>query len=77
MRDQLECWFSHLEEGEECVESLWVRIKGWVGMADIILGVYYRSSNQEDEVDEAISKEPHNPVHWFSWGNLIIQISVG
>ena len=57
MRDQLECNELHLGEGEELVESLWVRIKGRAGMADVIVGVYYRSPDQEDEVNEAFYKQ--------------------
>jgi len=34
------------------VESLWVRIKGQAGMGDTVVWVYYRSPDQEDEVDE-------------------------
>lgn len=39
--------------GEECLESMWVRMKVWAGMADIIVEMYYRSPDQEDEVTEA------------------------
>ena len=42
-------------EGEE--ESMWVRMKVWAGMADITVGVYYRSCNQEDEVNAAFYKQ--------------------
>jgi len=34
-----------------------VRIKGRAGMADTIVGVYYSSPDQEDEVDEAFYKQ--------------------
>jgi len=36
------------------VQSLWVRIKGWYEQHHC--GVYYRSPDQEDEVDEACYK---------------------
>ena len=39
---------------EELAESLWVRIKGRAGTGDIIVGVCYRPSNQEDRADEAL-----------------------
>jgi len=39
------------------VESLWVRIKGQPHMGDIIVGVYYRPPDQEEEVDEAFYKQ--------------------
>lgn len=41
VRHQPECNKLQLGEGEEYVESLWVRIKGWAEMADIVVGVYY------------------------------------
>lgn len=40
-------------EEEEHVESLWVRIKVQDGMSDIVVGGYYRSPDQENEVNEA------------------------
>jgi len=40
-------------QDEEGVQSLWVRIKGQVHMGDTVLSVYYRPSDQEEEVDEA------------------------
>jgi len=40
VRDQLECNELHLEKGKECVESLWVRIKGQAGMTDIVVELY-------------------------------------
>ncbi|GAB0181373.1 hypothetical protein GRJ2_000602600 [Grus japonensis] len=42
---------------EEPTESLWVRIKGRAGTGDIIVGVCYRPSNQEDRVDEALYRQ--------------------
>lgn len=57
MRNQLECTQLHLGEGEGQVESLWVRIKGWAGMGDTVVGVYYRSPDQEQEVDEVFYKQ--------------------
>ena len=56
VRDQLEYNGLYLGEVEECVESLWVRIKGQASMVDIIVGVYYRSPDQEGEVNEAFFK---------------------
>ena len=57
VREQLECTQLHLGEGEGQVESLWVRIKGWAGMGDMVVGVYYRSPDQEEEVDEAFFEQ--------------------
>lgn len=53
---QLECMELHLGRDEELSESLWVRIKGTAGTCDIIVGICYRSSNQEDGVDEALHR---------------------
>ncbi|KAK4818694.1 hypothetical protein QYF61_017915 [Mycteria americana] len=42
---------------EELTKSLWVRIKGRTGTGDIIVGVCYRSPNQEDRADEALYRQ--------------------
>ncbi|GAB0179410.1 hypothetical protein GRJ2_000406300 [Grus japonensis] len=42
---------------EEPTESLWVRIKGRAETGDIIVGVCYRPSNQEDCLDEALYRQ--------------------
>ncbi|GAB0185725.1 hypothetical protein GRJ2_001037800 [Grus japonensis] len=57
VNDQLECMELHLGMDEELTESLWVRIKGRVGAGDIIVGVCYRPSNQEDRADEALYRQ--------------------
>ena len=57
VREQLECIELRLGESDVAVESLWVRIKGQAGMGDTVLGVYYRSLDQEEEVDEAFHKQ--------------------
>jgi len=36
---------------------LWVRIKGRANIGDIVVDVYYRSPDQEKEVDEAFYKQ--------------------
>ena len=46
--DQLECMELCLQMDEEPTKNLWVRIKGRAGTGDIIMGVCYRPSNQED-----------------------------
>lgn len=38
--------------GENKVESLWVKIRGRADKADILVGVCYRSPNQDEETDE-------------------------
>jgi len=53
VKEQLECIELCLGTDEEGVESLRARIKGQSYMGDIIVGVYYRPPDQEEEVDEA------------------------
>jgi len=57
VREQLECIELCLGADEEGVEILWVRIKGQPHMGDVIVGVYYRPPDQEEEVDEAFYKQ--------------------
>jgi len=57
VREQLECTELCLGADEEQVESLWVRIKGQPHMSDVIVSVYYRPPDQEEEVDEAFYKQ--------------------
>jgi len=40
---------------EELTESLWIRIKGRARTGDIIVGVCYRTPDQEDWADKALS----------------------
>lgn len=63
---------------EEPNESLCVRIKERTGRGDIIVGVDYRSSDQEEQLDEASTdreQQPHICRPWSSWGTLSILIS--
>jgi len=57
VREQLKSTELCLGAGEKRVESLWVRIKGESHMGDIIVGVYYRPPDQEEEVDEAFYRQ--------------------
>jgi len=57
VREQLECIELCPGADEEQLDSLWVRIKGQPHMGDIIVGVYYRPPDQEEEVDEAFYKQ--------------------
>ena len=41
-----------INDGDDRVESLWVRIKAKANKTDIIVGVCYRPSNQDEEVDK-------------------------
>ena len=53
VRKQLECIELSLGMDKEPTESLWVRIKERTGTGDMIMGVCYRPSDQEKQVDEA------------------------
>jgi len=57
VREQLEYIEFCLRADEERVENLWVRIKGQPHMGDVIVSVYYRPPDQEEEVDEAFYKQ--------------------
>jgi len=57
VREQPECIELCLGADEEEVESLWVRIKGQAHMGDIIVGVYYRPPDQDEEGDEACYRQ--------------------
>jgi len=57
VREQLKCIELCLGADEEGVESLWVRIKGQPHMGDVIVSVYYRPPDQEEEVDEAFYRQ--------------------
>lgn len=41
----------------EPAESLWVRIKDMIGMADMVVGVCFWPPDQEEEVDGPFCKE--------------------
>ncbi|GAB0206897.1 hypothetical protein GRJ2_003155300 [Grus japonensis] len=41
-----------LNDGDNRVECLWVRIRGNANKADILLGAFYRPPNQDEEADE-------------------------
>ncbi|KAK4828839.1 hypothetical protein QYF61_000896 [Mycteria americana] len=51
-RDSLE-----LDDGDDRVECLWVRIRGKANKADIVVGVCYRPPNQDEETDELFYKQ--------------------
>ncbi|KAK4819807.1 hypothetical protein QYF61_011601 [Mycteria americana] len=46
-----------LNDGDDRVECLWVRIRGKANKADIVVGVCYRPPNQDEETDELFYKE--------------------
>ena len=46
-----------LDDGDDRVECLWVRIRGKANKADIMVGVCYRPPNQDEEADEIFYKQ--------------------
>ncbi|KAK4824656.1 hypothetical protein QYF61_017029 [Mycteria americana] len=46
-----------LDDGDDTVEYLWVRIRGKANKADIVVGVCYRPPNQDEETDELFYKQ--------------------
>ncbi|TRZ07904.1 hypothetical protein HGM15179_019204 [Zosterops borbonicus] len=49
-----------IETMDDGVECLWIRIKGKANKADILLGVCYHPSNQEEEVDNLFYNQLEN-----------------
>jgi len=45
-----------LDDCDDKVECLWVMTRGKANKADILLGVYYRPPNQDEEADEVFCK---------------------
>ena len=46
-----------INDGDDRVEILWVRIKAKASKTDIIMGVCYRLPNQDEEVDKTLYKQ--------------------
>jgi len=55
VRDCLDC--IELNDCDDMVECLWVKMRGKDNKADILLGVCYRPPNQHEEVDEVFYKQ--------------------
>ncbi|GAB0180519.1 hypothetical protein GRJ2_000517200 [Grus japonensis] len=49
--------YLELNDGDDRVECLWVRIRGKANKADIMLGVCYRLPSQDEEADEIFYKQ--------------------
>ena len=49
-----ECECMEINDDDDRVESLWVRIKA---KTDIIMGVCYRPPNQDEEVDKTLYRQ--------------------
>lgn len=68
-----ECECMEINDGDDRVESLWVRIKAKANKTDIIMGVCYRPPNKEEEVRTNLRNPPGCPfpiprTHWESYG---------
>jgi len=50
VRDCFHC--TELDDCDDKVECLWVKMRGKANKADILLRVCYRPTNQDEEVDE-------------------------
>ncbi|KAK4824398.1 hypothetical protein QYF61_014058 [Mycteria americana] len=46
-----------LEDSDDRVECLWVRIRGKANKADIVVGICYRPPSQDEEADEIFHKQ--------------------
>ena len=44
-------------DDDDRVENLWVRIKAKANKTDIIMGVCYRPSSQDEEVDKTLYRQ--------------------
>jgi len=54
VRDCFDC--IELEDCDDKVECLWVKMRGKANKADILVGVCYRPPNQDEEADEVFYK---------------------
>ena len=48
---------AELGAGNDKMESLWVWIRGRVNKSDILVGICYRLTNQDEETDEAFYEQ--------------------
>ena len=49
--------YLELDDGDDRVKHLWVRIRGKASKADIMVGVCYRPPNQDEKADEVVYKQ--------------------
>jgi len=57
VREQLECMELCLGMDDEPMEHLWVRKSEQTSTGDVVVGVYYGLTDQEEQVDEAFYRE--------------------
>ena len=46
-----------INEGDDRVESIWIRIKAKANKTDVTVGICYRPPTQDEEVDERLYKQ--------------------
>ena len=51
------CKCLEINDGDDMVESLLVRIKGKASKTDVIVGVCYRPPNQDEKVDKTLYRQ--------------------
>jgi len=52
-----DCEYMEINDGDDRVERLWVRIKVKANKTDITVGVCYRPLNQDEEVDKILCRQ--------------------
>jgi len=52
----MELCFDYIDDCDDKVEYVWVKMRGKAKQADILLGVCYRPPNQDEEADEVFYK---------------------
>ncbi|GAB0209348.1 hypothetical protein GRJ2_003400500 [Grus japonensis] len=57
VKEWIDCTELYLKNSDEQVESLWVKIRGQDNKGNLMVGVYYRPSDQGEPVDEAFLLE--------------------
>ncbi|KAK4812452.1 hypothetical protein QYF61_024853 [Mycteria americana] len=55
-----------LNDGDDRVECLWVRIRGKANKADIVVGVCYSPPNQDEETNELFYKQLGEASRWLA-----------
>jgi len=66
-----------INDGDDRVESLWVRIIVKATKTNIIVGVCYRPPNQDEQVDKKQLDEVSRSPSLFLWGTSTSQTSAG
>ena len=75
-----ECECMEINDSDDRVEGLWVRIKVKANKTDIIVGICYRPPNQDEEVDKSLYRqlgEVSRSLPLFLWAIAKSQTSAG